>query len=276
MAEAEAAARDEPFDCVLLDLGLPDGSGVDNVRRIRAARPGLTVVVISGNESEETALETLRHGAQDYVLKGKYTGAIVRRVVRRAMERNEQVQELDRQREEQFRLATRDPLTGLPNRRLVEQLAHNTLAQASRHRWRFALAYLDLDGFKQVNDTLGHARGDQLLKDVGQALMRSVRDSDTVGRVGGDEFLLLLTPLLDAEQARTIVRRVQELIGGIREVDGCPVRIGCSIGVAFYPDHAESIEGLMACADQAMYRAKHHAPERWAVYADKPSRQQAG
>ena len=266
VAAAEAALHAEPFDCVLLDLGLPDGSGVDNVRRMRAARKGQTVVVISGNESEQVALDALRHGAQDYLLKGKYTGAVVLRVIRRAMERNEQLLELDRQREEQFRLATRDVLTGLPNRRLMEQLAQNVLAQSARHGWRFALVYVDLDGFKPVNDQFGHARGDLLLKEVARVMQNSVRDSDSVARLGGDEFLLLLTPLLEIERARGIIGRIQSLIGAITEVDGCPVKISASAGVAFYPDHAQNFEDLLACADQAMYRAKK-APDRWAMYA---------
>jgi diguanylate cyclase (GGDEF)-like protein len=267
MAAAETALAAEPFDCVLLDLGLPDGSGVDNVRRMRTVRRGQTVVVISGNESEQVALDALRHGAQDYLLKGKYTGAVVARVIRRAIERNEQMLALDREREEQFRLATRDPLTGLPNRRLMGQLAQNTLAQAARHGWRFALVYLDLDGFKEVNDRHGHARGDLLLKEVADLLMRNVRDSDSVARLGGDEFLLLLTPLLEIERARGIVSRIQTQIGAIAEVDGCPVKIYASAGVAFYPDHAQDFEALLACADQAMYRAKHDTADHWALYA---------
>lgn len=267
VAAAEAAVQAESFDCVLLDLGLPDGSGVDNVRRIRAARNGQTVIVISGNENELVALDALRHGAQDYLLKGKYTGAVVLRVIRRAMERNEQLLDLDRQREEQFRLATRDVLTGLPNRRLMEQLAQNTLAQAARHGWRFGLVYIDLDGFKAVNDTHGHARGDLLLREVAGVLVRCVRDSDSVARLGGDEFLLLLTPLLEMDRARGIITRMQQMIAGITEVDGCPIKVAASAGVAFYPDHAQDFEGLLACADQAMYRAKHSSPEHWALYA---------
>jgi diguanylate cyclase (GGDEF)-like protein len=267
LADAEAAVRAGPFDCVLLDLGLPDGVGVENVQRVRAARRGQTVVVISGSEGEEIAMQTLRHGAQDYLYKGRYTGEVVMRVMRRAMERNEQLLAMDRQREEQFQLATRDELTGLPNRRSLEQLAQNMVAQSARRNWRFALAFMDLDGFKAVNDTHGHACGDQLLREVAGALTRSVRDIDAVARLGGDEFLVLLAPPFDADQALAVVRRVQDAIASLQRIGDHAIKVGASFGIAFYPDHATSLDGLIAGADQAMYRAKHGTPGRVALYA---------
>jgi diguanylate cyclase (GGDEF)-like protein len=267
MAEAEAAVRAEPFDCVLMDLGLPDGDGVGNVRRIRAVRPGQTVVVISGGGSADQAIEALRHGAQDYLQKGSYSGEVVLRVVRHAVERNDQLLAVEREREEQFRLATRDTLTGVSNRRLLQQLAQHTIAQSRRHGWRFAVAFLDLDGFKHVNDSWGHACGDDLLRKVGQALANGVRDIDTVARVGGDEFLLLLAPPLELEQAQKIVMRIRDLVGNITQIHGHTLKVSASIGLAFYPDHADTLEGLMACSDRAMYRAKHGGPTGWALYA---------
>ncbi len=278
MAEAEATLRGEAFDCVLLDLALPDGVGVDNVRRIRAARAGQAVVVISGNDNEDTAMEALRHGAQDYMHKNEYTGKVVMRVIRRAIERNEQLRAVDRQREEEFRRATRDTLTGVSNRRLLQQLAEHTIAQSARHGWRFAVAFVDLNAFKPVNDTYGHACGDQVLREVGRVLSTGVRDIDTVARVGGDEFLVLMAPPLEVEPARAIVRRIQSLIAGIKRVDGHDIDISASAGIAFYPDHGATLEELMGCADRAMYRAKHESAERLALYAplQAASRSSAG
>lgn len=263
---AEAALRAEPFDCVLMDLGLPDGAGVDNVRRICAARAGQAVIVISGNDDEDIAIQALRHGAQDYLHKGEYTGKDVVRVIRRAIERNEQLRKVDRQREEEFQRATRDTLTGVSSRRLLQQLAEHTIAQSARHGWRFAIAFLDLDGFKPINDTWGHACGDQLLREVGRVLATGVRDIDTVARVGGDEFLVLMAPPLELEQARAIARRIQGVIAGIKRVEGHDVHISASAGIAFYPDHGTTLEELMGCADQAMYRAKRGSAEHLALY----------
>lgn len=279
MAEAETALRDEPFDCVLIDLALPDGTGVENVRRIRAARRDQTVIAISGAEGEEIAMESLRHGAQDYLQKGDYTGQAVLRVIRRAIERNEQLSAVDRQREEQFRLATRDTLTGVSNRRLLKQLAEHTIALSARQGWRFAVAFLDLNGFKLVNDRWGHGCGDNLLRKVGGILSTSVRDIDTVARVGGDEFLVLMAPPLELAQAYTIVRRVQGLIATIDQVDGHATTVAASVGIAFYPDHGRTLEDLMSCSDLAMYRAKHAPPEHLALYAPleaTPPRASAG
>ena len=267
MAEAETAVRAEAFDCVLLDLSLPDGDGVDNVRRMRAARAGQTVVVISGEEGEDIALQALRHGAQDYLQKGRYGGEVVLRLVRHAIERNDQLLTVERERDQQFRLATRDTLTGVSNRRLLQQLAQHTIAQSRRHGWRFAVAFLDLDGFKHVNDRWGHACGDELLRQVGQALGNGVRDIDTVARVGGDEFLLLLAPPLELEAAQKVVERVRDLVGGITRVDGHEVNVSASVGLAFYPDHGQTLESLMASSDRAMYRAKHGGPKGWVLYA---------
>lgn len=267
LAEAEAAVRAASFDCVLLDLGLPDGAGVQNVQRIRAARSGQTVVVISGHEGEDIAIEALRHGAQEYLHKGEYTGEDVLRVIRRAVERDEQLRAVDKAREEQFRLATRDTLTGVSNRRLLQQLAGHTIAQSARNGWSFAVAFLDLDRFKLVNDRWGHACGDQLLRKVGAVLAGSVRDVDTVARIGGDEFLLMLAPPLNLEQARAIVCRIQERIVAITVVDGHRISVGASVGLAFYPQHGTTLEALMAGADHAMYRAKQGAPGRLALYA---------
>ena len=261
LAEAEQSVRGGPYDCVLLDLGLPDANGVDNVQRIRAANRGQTVVIMTGLDSEEAALGTLQRGAQDYLVKGRYDGAFIVRVIRRAMERNRVLNEVDQLREYQYYVATHDALTGLPNRQLFEDRAQSALAQAQREGFTFAIGYVDLDGFKPVNDTHGHAVGDALLRAVGQALSESVRATDTVARVGGDEFLLLLTPLKGhaEDEAEATARRLREKIRALRTIEGREISVSASIGLAFYPQQGRTLETLLICADQAMYAAKRHA-----------------
>jgi diguanylate cyclase len=261
LAEAEAAVVGGHYNCVLLDLGLPDANGVDNVQRIRAANRGQTVVIMTGLDSEEAALGTLQRGAQDYLVKGRYDGAFIVRVIRRAMERNRVLNEVDQLREYQYYVATHDALTGLPNRQLFEDRARSALAQSQREASTFAIGYVDLDGFKPVNDTHGHAVGDALLRIVGQLLSESVRATDTVARVGGDEFLLLLTPLKGPaeEEAEATVRRLRDKIRAIHTVEGREVRISASIGLAFCPQQGSTLETLLICADQAMYAAKRRA-----------------
>jgi diguanylate cyclase (GGDEF)-like protein len=258
LADAEHRVRHGRYDCVLLDLSLPDANGVDNVQRIRSARRGQTVVVMTRLDNEQAALGTLQRGAQDYVEKDRYDGAFVLRVIRRAMERNRVLNEVDQLREYQYFIATHDALTGLPNRQLFEDRANKALAQAQRDGSAFAIGFIDLDRFKQVNDTHGHAIGDALLRTVGQLLSESVRSTDTVARVGGDEFLLLLAPLRphSEPEATATVQRLREKIGALRQVEGRDVRISASIGLSFFPQHGRTLDSLLIFADQAMYAAK--------------------
>ena len=266
LGDAETLVRSGSYDCVLLDLDLPDVSRVSNVDRIRAANRSQAVVVTTGLDSEEAALHALQSGAQDYVVKGRYTGEGLLRTIRRAIERNRVMAELDRSRAEQYRLATRDTLTGLPNRLLFEETARRALVLAERENSRLAIGYLDLDGFKHVNDTLGHAAGDALLQRVGQTLQQAVRSSDAVARVGGDEFVLLLTPILNDKIIAAVGQKLQEKIQTIREIEGQPVSISASIGFAIYPDNARTLEMLMVFADKAMFESKRTNRQR----ADQP------
>lgn len=256
LAEAEKAVKTGSYDCVLLDLNLPDATGADNVQRLRAANPRQTIVVMTGLDSEESALGSMQRGAQDYLVKGRVNGVELVRTIRRAMERNRVLAEVDRLREEQYFLATHDGLTGLPNRQLFMERAQRLLNPAQRHGGIFALGNLDLDGLKAVNDQHGHAVGDSLLRRVGRALLDAMRDTDTVARMGGDEFLFLLSPLDTPELATRVVARLRETIGAIRELDGHPIRISASVGLAFYPQDARTLDELMTHADRAMYTAK--------------------
>lgn len=259
LAEAEVAIRKTPYDCVLLDLGLPDATGHDNVQRLHAARRWQTIVIMTGLDSEEAALGNLQRGAQDYLVKGRTDGIELVRIIRRAIERNRVLSEVDRLREEQYHQATHDALTGLPNRPLFMERAHRVMSQAGRHGQQFVVGYLDLDGFKFVNDTHGHAVGDSLLRSIGRTLQGVMRDSDTVARVGGDEFLFLLSPINDEAQAERAMDRVRKGIALIGVVDGVSVKAAASIGLAHYPRDGEDMETLIVRADQAMYAAKRAA-----------------
>jgi len=255
IGEAEAALREGPHDCVLLDLGLPDGQGLANVERLRSVAPQLTVVVLTGLDCESSAIRALQLGAQEYVVKGQYEGERLLKVLRHAMERNRQMHELEARSAQRFEQASHDPVTGLFNRKLFEERARQRLTGAQLEQ-RFAICFLDLDRFKSVNDRHGHAVGDALLSQVAQILRESVRDSDTLARIGGDEFAILLTSIGDLERAREVGERIVERIRAIDAIDGHPVSIGGSIGIALYPDHGRTLDELLRHSDTAMYRAK--------------------
>jgi len=162
------------------------------------------------------------------------------------------------------RLAVRDPLTGLPNRTLIMDRLRQAMREAHRNEQNMALIMLDLDHFKEVNDTLGHSVGDNLLVGVGRSLGSVLREPDTLGRLGGDEFAIVL-PDTDRESIATVVDKLQAALREPIRVDHNSFSVGASMGVALYPDHGEDASSLLKCADVAMYSAKRTRGD-YAVY----------
>lgn len=244
------------FDCVLLDLGLPDGQGLENVQRIRAAAADAAIVVLTGNDDSKMASAALRCGAQEYLIKGNFNDETLLRVLNHAIERHGVMVELDRQRQRHSFMAGHDALTGLINRQMLAERAQDIIAQCERRRESFALCFLDLDGFKPVNDRYGHAVGDAVLKEVGSVLTAAARASDSVARIGGDEFVVLLFPVSGIEEAERAALRLVQRVNAIQMVDGYAVSIGASAGLAQYPNHGLGLDELVLKADKAMYSAK--------------------
>jgi diguanylate cyclase (GGDEF)-like protein len=154
-------------------------------------------------------------------------------------------------------LATHDPLTGLPNRVLLDDRLAQAMALADRDKRSFALMVCDLDRFKRINDSLGHRAGDQLLQEVARRLSAVARTADTVARFGGDEFVLVGSSLVDAEDAMQLAARAIDALRAPVRIAGIDVHTSPSIGIALYPEDGASIEALLAHADAAMYAAKH-------------------
>lgn len=153
-------------------------------------------------------------------------------------------------------LAHHDFLTGLPNRAYFSEILAHSIALSVRSRAKLAVMFLDLDGFKKVNDTLGHEAGDLLLQGVAQRLQETVRQSDVVARIGGDEFILLLENVRGAENAAAVAQKIIANLATPFDLNGTPGRVGASIGIALYPQHGESAEELLRRADEAMYQSK--------------------
>jgi diguanylate cyclase (GGDEF)-like protein len=156
------------------------------------------------------------------------------------------------------RVAHHDSLTGLPNQLLFNDRLSQAISLAKRDSRQFALLYLDLDKFKPVNDALGHAAGDELLKAVATRIRRQVRESDTVARVGGDEFTVILHDIVRREDAETVARKIVAALAMSFQLGDQKhsVDIGTSIGIAVYPADARDADTLVKAADDAMYRAK--------------------
>lgn len=384
-----AYLKKNPADVVLLDLGLPDGHGLESLREMHQAVPQVPIVILTGNRNEEMAVESLKEGAQDYLIKGEVTGDLLLRSVRYAMERFQLFQRL-REERERYELAAigsndglwewtpsqnkmylslrwklmlgyndseignkpdewfnrihpedlaavkrdlerhlkretphfsnehrlehkdksyrwvhsrgmaffdelgrparmagsftditehkmleehlalqahYDSLTRLPNRLLFMENLERSFALFQRDPARlFAVLYMDLDRFKVVNDTLGHAAGDRLLAEFADRLKACVRPSDLVARLGGDEFTVLLDDLKNQAEATAIAERVlgemqEPFLGGKTETLG-----SVSIGIAFSNCGAVSAEEMLKDADSAMYRAKDLGKARFEVF----------
>ena len=165
------------------------------------------------------------------------------------------------------RAAETDHLTELPNRLLLQDRLQVALANAHRHNLHVALLFLDLNQFKQINDMLGHALGDEVLKQVAVCLSSSVRVTDTVSRYGGDEFLVLLTDIRDASEVVLIVEKIITALGAPLQIGNHVLRLSASIGISLYPDHGRDAPTLTDCADAAMYFAKRQGLGGYAFYA---------
>ncbi len=164
------------------------------------------------------------------------------------------------------KLAHFDPLTGLPNRTLLHDRLHMSISQAGRNKTQLAVCMLDLDGFKAVNDTYGHAAGDRLLIDFSRRTQNTLRDTDTLARLGGDEFVILLNDLNNLEQGMEVIRRVLAEASHIYEIDGNLLTISASVGVTVFPDDGVDPDLLLRHADQAMYIAKQTGRNRYFLF----------
>jgi diguanylate cyclase (GGDEF)-like protein len=171
-----------------------------------------------------------------------------------------------------IRLANFDTLTGLSNRsRFLDRLDH-TLKRAKRYDTLCALLFIDLDGFKAVNDSLGHGTGDAVLIETGARLIQAVRDSDLVARHGGDEFTVILPVVGGAVDAETVAEKIIAAFSQPFRVAGQERSIGASIGIGIYPEAGETVDELLRHADLAMYKAKAGGKNRWVMYTPEEIR----
>ena len=164
-------------------------------------------------------------------------------------------------------LAHFDPLTRLPNRTLLADRLAQAMARVQPEQQRLAVCFMDLDGFKAVNDTHGHEAGDELLVIVARRLEANVRTDDTVARQGGDEFVILLNGLPDVAECERAAGRLLQAVRQPIVVNGHTVQVGASIGIALHPQDGSDAETLLRYADQAMYQAKQGGRNRWVFYA---------
>jgi len=258
LAEAVRTLMEMPFDVVVLELDVEDSAGIATLAGVRGAAAAVPVVVYTRALDDALVLRALRAGAHECVCKAEVPADRLGRIISYAIERQRRLTTLEAARSEAAHRATHDPLTGLANRDLFVDQLDRALAFGSRYNRKTGILFVDLDGFKEINDTLGHARGDVLLQAVSRRLLESVRRSDAVGRLGGDEFVVLLPDVTSRRDISFVRDTVLECLRAPIDVGGGQmVRIDASVGGAMSPLDGESAQELMHAADADMYREKY-------------------
>jgi diguanylate cyclase (GGDEF)-like protein len=253
-AEAwEVLQQDAGVRLAILDWMMPGLDGIEVCRRVRA-QPGnryVYVILLSARAEQEDIVQALEAGADDYITKPFHAGEL-----RARMRSAVRVVQLE---ESLARQAHYDALTGLPNRVLLADRLEQALRRAHRHAEMVGFFYIDLDRFKVVNDSLGHAAGDALLAALAVRLQTCVRECDTLARVGGDEFALVATGLANPGEAAAISSRILSALEAPFEIAGRPLRMTASVGATVYPQDGGDGSSLQQNADAAMYESKRRA-----------------
>jgi len=244
-------------DVVLLDLFLTDTRGSESFERMKPFLNTYPVIVMTSLNDEALAIRSVSEGAQDYLVKGQLNRSILVRTIRYAIERARIRKELDLANTRLEQLALNDPLTGLFNRRGLEQVIAQKTQRASLEEADVLALLLDMDDFKRINDTMGHAAGDEVLKEITRRLKTSVRASDYTARIGGDEFLVLLPATRLAEGVQ-VAEKARLAIAGSPIVlsSGEPVRVTASLGLATIFEPNPSIDQLLTETHAALHKSK--------------------
>ncbi|MCK5113809.1 MAG: diguanylate cyclase [Phycisphaerae bacterium] len=277
------------YDVILLDLYMPDMSGLEVLPQI-LDKADVPIIFVTGEKDSATAAEAIEHGAQDYIVKyGDYLLAIPvivqknitlhkikvehERLSRQLQWTLEELQVKNRQLEGSMMkletMATTDPLTGLANRRAFNDQLIRRFGEAARYSDDLSCCMIDLDNYKQFNDTLGHQMGDELLCVVSEQIRSSLRSSDLAARYGGDEFVLLL-PQTSIGQAEIVAKRLGKLVAQtIAQDERMRVPVTLSIGIAsLHANDAEAPDDLLTMADRALYHAKENGRNKIVTHTE--------
>lgn len=260
LKEALQAVADASFDAILLDLGVPDSHGLGTVSQMRDAAHGTPLIILSRDEGDELALQALEVGAHEYLRLTDPPGNQLTRSVTKAMERQRHEDQLNY-------LAQHDHLTGLVNRTLFRDRLAQAMSRSTRESKMLAVVFVDLDGFKDVNEVYGNELGDTVIRSASQRLRGCIRKTDTLARLGGDQFAIVCEGIRTNDDAVLVCQKVHDALSQPFFLEGNQVVTGASVGTALFPQDANDPERLIACADDAMYRAKRAGGDRYQLYA---------
>ena len=249
----EAALRRiaaDKFDACLVNHHLPGRHGLDLVRLAQRRGFSLPMILMSGFAEDDIDIEAMEFGAADFLDKEELDTGRLERCIRFALTRHNSSEQTDR-------LAQYDLLTGVANRTLFQDRLDRALAAARRHKTLVAVMVLDLNNFKPINDDLGHAVGDHVLRTIADRLTDRLRETDTVARLGGDEFAILIENLKQTDHAALVAGKVLEILDMPVEVERLRAKVSAALGVSLYPQDGHDATELLRRAESAMHRAKN-------------------
>ncbi len=255
--------QQDGIDVIMGDLSLPDSKGLDTFEKLNSQASTIPIVILTGTYDESFALESLRKGAEEYLLKGQVDTKVLSRILRYAIERHQIKRELALANTRLENLALLDPLTELLNRRGLQDALSREIQRAKREGSSIIVLLVDLDNFKQINDTLGHAVGDVVLKELAQRLKETLRVTDYLARIGGDEFMMILPQTRLAEGMRA-AERVRLAISQslISTSSGNRIVVTGSVGVASVLQSTPSIDELLAKTHLALRQSKEEGKNK--------------
>lgn len=267
--EAQKACETRDFDCVIIDYQLPGKDGLAVITSLHIKFPLMPIIMSTGRGSEAIATEAIKCGASDYIVKKNLNVYVLKKAIIDTIEKFQLVKKIKEQETKLEHIAFYDYLTDIPNRQLFDHTLSKVLATAKRNKKGFVVMLLDLDRFKNVNDTLGHEAGDLLLKQASKRFQATMREEDMLARVGGDEFGIILSDVNNAKDAALTAQKIIDCLKEPFLLNGQEVNITPSIGVAIYPSAGETVSDLLKSADEAMYHAKNNGKNNFQFYISK-------
>lgn len=267
-AQGMSLLSSSQFDVILLDYRMPEVDGIEMVSDMRA-KPDMgntAIVMISAYDEPSLALDCIEAGAQDFLAKNEITLSKLEKAILFANKRFEIEQRMHKSYLAVKRMAEKDPLTGLSNRYHFEETLKILIASNKRVTSKVALLALDLDNFKHINDTMGHAAGDKVLQQSVKRIRKCLRNNEGFARLGGDEFAIILGNITSGDEISRIANRILDSFNVAFNIEDKEVHCGVSIGVALCPDDSVNAQTLLKCADIAMYRAKQNGKNGVSFY----------
>jgi two-component system cell cycle response regulator len=262
-----ALHNEHRFDLILLDLNMPGLDGFQVMAKLKEIEEDSYLPVLAITAQPRFKIAALEAGARDFITK-PYDLVEVRQRIHNLLEVRLLYKEVAEYARIHKELALHDALTGLPNRRLVLDRLITLLLHAKRTQHRIAVMYLDLDGFKAINDLYGHDCGDKLLIMASERLRFATREEDTIARLGGDEFMVVIGEIAELKDIHRPATNIIRELSQPYIIDSITVRVTASLGISFYPDDGADVDILIRSADQALYEAKRAGKNRYCTTQD--------